>query len=501
MPPSAMSEIIRQLRNTALSERAELTDAQLLDCFVTCREPAAIAALVQRHGSMVWGVCRRILHNCHDAEDAFQATFLVLVRKAASIRSREKVANWLYGVAHQTALKARARLAKRRQRETQVADMPETAVTAHQNGSELKPILDRELSRLPEKYRLVIVLCELEGQSGKEVARQLGLPQGTVSSRLTRGRALLAKRLARHGFAGSVGVLAALLSQNMASASVPTTVVTSTIKVVTLAGAGQVTAGLVSAEVAALAGGVLRDLLLSKLRTMAVMLLPLVLIGGGLWGQHLVGATDSTEAAPLAVAPREHVPLFNAGDPPPQVVNNGDFIQLFNGKDLTGWRKDPAWSVKDGILTGSGAGFLATSTGPYHDFHLRVKARISDGGKGTILFRGPADRGPHHGYETIINANNKDLDKTGSLNAQGAFGWMGIISFQSSLVKPAEWFDLELVADKKRILIHVNGQKTVQYTDVLDRGFTGGPLVLQSTAQSTVEFQKIELKELKGARR
>ena len=112
MPPSAMSEIIRQLRNTALSERAELTDAQLLDCFVTCREPAAVAALVQRHGSMVWGVCRRILHNCHDAEDAFQATFLVLVRKAASIRSRAKVANWLYGVAHQTALKARARLAR-----------------------------------------------------------------------------------------------------------------------------------------------------------------------------------------------------------------------------------------------------------------------------------------------------------------------------------------------------------------------------------------------------
>src|SRR5262249_52031053 len=159
----------------------------------------------------------------------------------------------------------------------------------------LQPILDRELSRLPEKYRLVIVLCDLEGQSGKEVARQLGLPQGTVSSRLTRGRGLLAKRLARHGFAGSGGVLAALLSQNMASASVPTAVMTSTLKVVTLAGAGQVTAGLVSAEVAALAGGVLRDMLLSKLRTMAVVLLPLVFLGGGgLWGRHLVGSKDST---------------------------------------------------------------------------------------------------------------------------------------------------------------------------------------------------------------
>src|SRR5262249_1663309 len=157
-------------------------------------------------------------------------------------------------------------------------------------------------------------------------------------------------------------------------------------KVVTLAGAGQVTAGLVSAEVAALAGGVLRDMLLNKLRTMAVVLLPLVLLGGGLWGNHLVGGNDSTEVAPLV---RGRFPVeeglvlqFNPVAAPPLVVNNDDFIQLFNGKDLTGWKKDPAWSVKDGILTGSGDGFLATTSGPYHDFHLRAKARISDGGKG-----------------------------------------------------------------------------------------------------------------------
>jgi hypothetical protein len=195
------------------------------------------------------------------------------------------------------------------------------------------------------------------------------------------------------------------------------------------------------------------------------------------------------------------VPQFNPVAAPPLVVNNDDFIQLFNGKDLTGWKKDPAWSVKDGILTGSGASFLATTTGPYDDFHLRVKARISDGGKGAILFRGPRDKGPQHGYETTINANNKNLDKTGSLNAQTALGWIGIFSFQASLIKPGEWFDLELVADGKRFLIHVNGQKTVQDTDVFDRGFTAGPIVLRSTAQSTVEFQKIEIKELKGVRR
>jgi RNA polymerase sigma factor (sigma-70 family) len=503
MPANAMSEIIRQLRSTVLPERADLTDAQLLDCFVTCGEPAAAAALVQRHGAMVWGVCHRILHNYHDTADAFQATFLVLVRKAASIRSRERVANWLYGVAHQTALKARARIARRKQREMQMADMPEPVVTEPENWSELQPVLDKELSRLPEKYRLVIVLCDLEGQSGKEAARQLSLPPGTVSSRLTRGRALLAKRLARHGFAVSGSALAAVLSQNSAAAAVPTAVMSSTIKAVTLAGAGQVTAALASVEVAALVQGVLRDMFLSKFRTMAGLLVSVVLIaGGGLWGQHLVGGNDSTEAAPLAGAPEEGlVPQFNQVAAPPLVVNNDDFIQLFNGKDLTGWKKDPAWSVKGGILTGLDPGFLATSTGPYHDFHLRARVRISDGGKGTILFRGPRDKGPHHGYEMIINANNKDLDKTGSLNAQTALGWIGIYSFQASLVKPGEWFDLELVADRNRFLIHVNGQKTVQDTDVFDRGFTGGPIVLRSTAQSTVEFQKIEIKELKGARR
>jgi RNA polymerase sigma factor (sigma-70 family) len=497
-----MSEIIRQLRTSALAERAEVSDAQLLSCFVTCHEPAAAAALVQRHGAMVWGVCCRILHNYHDAADAFQATFLVLVRKAASIRSRAKVANWLYGVAHQTALKARARRAKRKQREVQVADMPEPAVTAPESWSDLQPVLDRELSRLPEKYRMVIVLCDLGDQSEKEAARQLGLPQGTVSSRLTRGRALLAKRLARHGFAGSGAALAAVLSQNLASAAVPAAVMAATKNVVTLAGAGQVTAALASVEVAAIVRGVLRDMFLSKLHTMAGLLLAVVLIGGGgFWSQHRGGEQGSPAAAPLAVAPREHVPPVAVARLPAEQ----EFVPLFNGKDLTGWKTNVpganAWSVKDGILTGSGAGFIATSSGPYHDFHLRVKARLSAGGLGTILFRGPADKGPHHGYETIINATNKDLDKTGSLNAQGAFGWMGIISFQSSLVRPGEWLDLELVAVKKRILIHVNGQKTVDYTDVLDRGFTGGPLVLRSTAQSTVEYQKIEIKELNNARR
>ena len=163
-----------------------------------------------------------LLGNYHDAEDAFQATFLVLVRKAASIVPREMVGNWLYGVAHQTALKARATAAKRKGRERQVTDMPEPAVAGQDLWPDLQPLLDQELSRLPDKYRAVIVLCDLEGKTRKEAARQLGVPEGTVASRLARARAMLAKRLARRGVTVSGGALAAVLSEKAASAGVPT---------------------------------------------------------------------------------------------------------------------------------------------------------------------------------------------------------------------------------------------------------------------------------------
>src|SRR5262245_12305614 len=141
MPTSPMSAALQHLRGAALGEGAARTDAQLLDAFVDRREPAALEALVRRHGPMVWGVCRRLLGNHHDAEDAFQATFLVLVRKAASLRPREMVGNWLYGVARQTALKARATRARRRTREAQQAAIPEPAAVDRDLSSDLEPLL------------------------------------------------------------------------------------------------------------------------------------------------------------------------------------------------------------------------------------------------------------------------------------------------------------------------------------------------------------------------
>src|SRR5438445_4118513 len=206
------------LRIVLLREGAGRTDGQLLEDYISRRDEAALAALVHRHGPMVWGVCRRVLRNHHDAEDAFQATFLVFVRKVASIASRELVANWLYGVAHQTALKARATAARRKERERQMTEMPEPAVMEQGLWRDLQPLLDEELSRLPDKYRSLIVMCDLEAKPRKEVARQLSCPEGTVAGRLARARTMLARRLAKRGVELSGGALAVVLSLNAAAA-------------------------------------------------------------------------------------------------------------------------------------------------------------------------------------------------------------------------------------------------------------------------------------------
>ncbi len=173
-----------------------LSDGQLLDRFVTRREAGVFAVIVNRHGPMVLGVCNRVLRNHHDAEDAFQATFLVLGRKAASVKPSEKLGNWLYGVAYQTAMKARATRARRQALEIHLANIPEPASARENDQDDLLPQLDRELSRLPAKYRIPVVLCDLEGKTHREAAALLEWPIGTVSGRLSRARAILATRLA-----------------------------------------------------------------------------------------------------------------------------------------------------------------------------------------------------------------------------------------------------------------------------------------------------------------
>jgi RNA polymerase sigma factor (sigma-70 family) len=317
-----MTEIIQHLRRTMLlRDGAGMTDGQLLEDYISRRDKAALAALVRRHAPMVWGVCRRVLPNYHDAEDAFQATFLVLVRKAAAIASKELLANWLYGVAHQTALKARAAAVKRCARERQVMKMPEPAIAEqHDLSRDLQPLLDEELSRLPDMYRAVIVLCDLEGKTRKEAARQLGVPEGTVASRLATARVMLAKRLTQRGVTLSGGVLGAVLSEQAASACAPTAVVSSTIKAAIGLAAGLPAAGVISVEVAVLTEGVVKAMFMTKLKTATAALLMVALIGIGRGATAVfAGGADGQVTPGLAVIRAQESPKKQAKSDQPEV--------------------------------------------------------------------------------------------------------------------------------------------------------------------------------------
>src|SRR5579859_4021110 len=222
MPHPRLGDALDRIR-TAVScrEAAGLTDAQLLEGYVSRKDEAAFEALVRRHGPMVLGVCRRILGGTHDAEDAFQAVFLVLVRKAATVLPREMVGSWLYGVAFRTANKARVMKATRRAKEMRAREraLPEEAHT-ELYWRDFLPMLDRELQALPDKYRTPIVLCDLEGKQRRDAAAQLGWPEGTLSSRLAAGRRMLARRLSRRGVSLSASAVALGIA-HQASAAVP----------------------------------------------------------------------------------------------------------------------------------------------------------------------------------------------------------------------------------------------------------------------------------------
>jgi RNA polymerase sigma factor (sigma-70 family) len=206
------------------------SDQHLLRCFARHQEEEAFAALVHRHGSAVWAVCRRVLGDTPEADDAFQATFLVLARKADSEVWHDSVRNWLTAAAQRLALHVRAGEQRRRQREAAVATLPspeaEWAGPAEDPlrevaRRELRHILEEELNGLPEKYRAPMVLCYLEGKTNQEAARQLGWAAGSISRRLARARALLRERPRLRGLAISVGILGSLLALAIALPHAP----------------------------------------------------------------------------------------------------------------------------------------------------------------------------------------------------------------------------------------------------------------------------------------
>jgi RNA polymerase sigma factor (sigma-70 family) len=282
MAVSRLSKAVEGLRGILVRQDiAGLDDGDLVQLYVRRRDEAAFEALVRRHGPMVLGVCRRLLHDAHDAEDTFQAVFLVLVRKASRLRFPGMVGNWLYGVACRTALEARKAAARRRAKE---ANVPPRTNAPDDDWADLRPVLDHELERLPEKQRAVIVLCDLEGKTRKAAARCLGCPEGTVASRLAHARVRLAKRLARHGFALSGGTLAGLLGQN-ATANLPGPIVAASVKAAAAFGLGRALPAAISANALTLTEGVLKTMLASKLRAITsvviITCLAVAFVGAG----------------------------------------------------------------------------------------------------------------------------------------------------------------------------------------------------------------------------
>ncbi len=269
------------IRRLAASSGSDQADSELLRRFAVGREESAFAGLMHRHGPMVLGVCQSVLQDTQDAEDAFQATFLVLARRAGAIRKPGSVASWLHGVAYRLAMRARVEAARRRTHERQAVPMPRCEPRDEILWRDLRPVLHEEVARLPERYRLPFVLCYLEGKTNEEAADLLGIPKGTILSRLSRGRERLSRRLTRRGLGITSGLLAGLLAQNADTAAVPAALAEGTLRAALLFAVAPGAVGSIAVPALVYAEGMLRAAFVAKLKLGTVALLAVALAGAG----------------------------------------------------------------------------------------------------------------------------------------------------------------------------------------------------------------------------
>ncbi len=351
MTSQRLNTVLGPLLRAAHARDAEAqTDGQLLGRFVRHCDEAAFTILVRRHGAMVLGVCRRVLGNAADADDAFQATFLVLVRRASSLAARPVLGDYLHGMARRTALKARVAAARRRLKERASA---RPAVPPAEPRNDYLPLLDETLSRLPEKYRLPIVLCDLEGHTRREAAAQLGWAEGTVAGRLARGRDLLARRLLR-GAPFASAALPGLLAAAGAQAVLPPALVNATVQAATAPTAA-------SAKSLLLVKGVLQSMLWNKIKLGVIVFLATVAAAGfgGLTYRVTAGGGEGPPAAddpkptrPTAdAAPKKRPPVVReldlTGLPPDKLDAKEHRQTVFDNADqLAEGIPDKEWQAK-----------------------------------------------------------------------------------------------------------------------------------------------------------
>lgn len=277
-----LDNVLRYIRSlVAAGQTRELPDRELLERFVTRHDETAFAAIVERHGPLVLGICRRALQNEHYAEDACQATFLVLARKAGSIRKRQSLGCWLYGVAYRVARKLRADLKRRAARDVTLVDLPRPDTTGEITWREGLAVLDEELTRLPMTYRSALVLCYLEGRTQDEAARELGCSLGALRGRLERARECLRTRLVRRGVGLSATLLGTALGSTQSSAAVPPTLAITTVRAAAAFARGQTLLELISAHVTTLTEGVLKAMFLTKLKVVITLVFAVRLLSLG----------------------------------------------------------------------------------------------------------------------------------------------------------------------------------------------------------------------------
>lgn len=311
-----VNPVLHYLRRLAgARNHSPLSDGQLLRRFALAHDEAAFEALLSRHGAMVLGVSRRVLRNQQDAEDVFQAAFLVLARKATSICKQGSVGSWLHGVAHRLALKVKTEAARRSARQIRCAAQPSRSDLANMTWQEIEPILDEELRQLADRYRAPLVLCYLEGKTRDEAAQQLGSSVRTVMRRLEQGRELLRGRLVRRGVTMSAALITAGLCSGTAVAGVAPALLTSTANAAVRVALGQAATGVISAKVAALTQGMISAMVMARLKVATFVLLAVGLVATGTG--MVVFRASAAPVHPIALAQLE-APAPLANDEPPR---------------------------------------------------------------------------------------------------------------------------------------------------------------------------------------
>jgi RNA polymerase sigma factor (sigma-70 family) len=368
-------QLARQLLAAVRSFADGADDRELLARFAAGRDEGAFAELVRRHGPLVLGVCRRVTGHPQDAEDAFQAAFLVLARRAGQLKRPDLLGNWLYGVAYRTGLEARAARRRIAQEQQPVAAVPEPAAPAPpEDHADLRAVIDEELARLPDKYRAAVVLCDLEGCSRKDAAARLRVPEGTLSSRLAHARKVLAGRLTRRGVVASAGAVATTLTRDASAAAVPASLAVRTARMAAYFAAGAVPAGLVPTAVSTLTDGVMKAMIVSKLRLALGVLLAVGLLG--------LGAVGLTQQPPVV---KEVADLTAGLQPRPKA----------GGKEKAAPEKIPAKGIEDDDV-------------PYGTFPTQAVVRVEDG---KLVVR-QRTRGVHPVVREVAQAVVKDGENT-----------------------------------------------------------------------------------------